>query len=119
MTRADYGVVLLALLLLTVLYSHFWGGSGEGEFAHIVATGQPELVIPLNQEREVTINGPLGATKVVVKEGRVRFTESPCRGKQCVVSGWLSHNGDFAACIPNRISLYVTGQTARFDAINF
>jgi hypothetical protein len=50
---------------------------------------------------------------------RVRFLASPCRGKQCIRSGWLAHEGDFAACLPNGVAVEVLGPERGLDAINY
>jgi hypothetical protein len=54
-----------------------------------------------------------------VHDGRIRFVASPCTGKQCIHSGWLDNDGEFAACLPNLISITITGRNPRFDSINF
>ncbi len=119
MTKADAVVVFLALSLLLLLYSRYWIGTNAGETARILIPGEPEIEIPLEQDREYTIKGTLGESKIAVNAGRIRFVNSPCTTKQCVLSGWLQNSGAFAACLPNRISLLVAGKALRFDTINF
>ena len=38
-----------------------------------------------------------------VSGGRIRFLESTCPDKICIRAGWLSHPGEMAACLPNRV----------------
>jgi hypothetical protein len=61
----------------------------------------------------------MGPSRLLVQDGRVRFTASPCRGKQCIHSGWLAHEGDFAACLPNGVAVEVLGPERGLDAINY
>ncbi len=119
MTYADKAVILLALILLPFLYIHFWGSGKLGESALMTAIDGKEIVVSLFEDKEFQISGPLGITTIEVKNGKIRFIDSPCSGKQCIHSGWLKKSGDFAACIPNRISITIAGRELRFDAINF
>ena len=63
----------------------------------------------LDQPRELAISGPIGNTLIEIDEGRVRVTESPCRDKICIAAGWLETNGQWAACLPNRVFVRVDG----------
>lgn len=119
MTRADWIAVLLAAALLPGLYMRYWGGEGPAEAVRIAASGQQDITVPLSGNRRFTVQGPLGESVIEIRDGRVRFISSPCRGQQCVHSGWLAHAGDLAACLPNGILVTVTGRDRRFDSINF
>jgi hypothetical protein len=70
-------------------------------------------------DRLLEIDGPLGASRIEIRNGRARFISSPCRGKVCIHSGWLEHTGELTACLPNRVSIQLLGQHPRFDAVNF
>lgn len=119
MTRADWLVLIAALALLPLLYGHYWGDGGPASVARIAASGQPTLELPLSRNQQLAVHGPLGDSLIEVKDGRVRFLASPCRGQQCVHSGWLAHAGDLAACLPNGITVSLQGGRSRFDSINF
>jgi len=118
-TRADTLVIAATLLLLPTLFLAYWGNHAVADTAHIMAADGREFTLPLDKDRRLTVNGPLGATTLEIHHGKIRFIDSPCRGKQCIHSGWLSRGGDFAACLPNRISITLSGQENRFDSINF
>lgn len=119
LTRADLVITLLAGLGVGGLFPLNWGNQGPGDTAHLVVPGQPEQVIDLHKEHRYVIAGPLGDNVIEVQNGKIRFAQSPCSGKQCIHSGWLSEAGDFAACLPNRVSLVVAGTETRYDTINF
>lgn len=120
LTRAD-GIVLACLLLMQAwLYMQFWNGhAGSADSALITSLGRAPQELSLRRDQVLRINGPLGDSVVEVQGGRVRFRDSPCRGKQCVHSGWLNRAGDFAACLPNRVSVTLIGTAARYDAVNY
>lgn len=128
MTVADRWVVGAALALVAWLYVWSWGGSlgsdaggsdAAGVVAEVVVAGLPGETIDLGRDGEVEVQGRMGPSRLLVQDGRVRFTASPCRNKQCIRSGWLAHEGDFAACLPNGVAVEVLGPERGLDAINY
>lgn len=119
MTRADWIAVILAVALLPGLYARYWGDGDPATMVRIAASGQQDITAPLSSNHRFTVHGPLGDSVIEIRHGRVRFISSPCRGQQCVHSGWLAHAGDLAACLPNGITVTVTGRDPHFDSINF
>jgi hypothetical protein len=119
MTRADRLVLVASLATLGWLYSTIWGQSTAGDTAKILIPGKPAQVISLKKDKVYKIHGRQGTSTLAVEDGRIRFVDSPCASKQCVLSGWLAENGDFTACLPNRVSVVVAGANPRYDTINF
>ncbi|MEW6353387.1 MAG: NusG domain II-containing protein [Pseudomonadota bacterium] len=119
MTRADLLAIVLAVALLPYLYFTYWGDGARGEQARILVGGKPFAVISLAHDQRLSVPGTLGESTLEIHDGKIRFADSPCRGKQCVHSGWLELSGEFTACLPNRISVQVLGREPRFDSINF
>ena len=87
--------------------------------ADILRVIQPEEIPKRPPDRKLQVQGPLGVSIIEIKELRARFLESPCKGQQCVHSGWLETAGELTACLPNRISIQLLGRHPRFDAVNF
>ncbi len=129
MTAADRWVVGAALAFVASLYVWSWGGffgsdtagrsDAAGVVAEVVVAGHSIEAIDLGRDGEVEVHGRLGPSRLLVQDRRVRFTASPCRGKQCIHSGWLAHEGDFAACLPNGVAVEVLGPERGLDAINY
>lgn len=119
LTNADKLLIGAMALWVITLYPTFWGPRDAGEWAVIKTSSARDQTISLQQPQRVVITGPIGNTVIEVADGKVRFVDSPCDNKQCIHSGWLKQLGDFAACIPNRISIVVSGPGNDFDAINF
>jgi len=119
MTRADWIALILAVALLPGLYARYWGDEGPAASVRISASGQADITLPLTVDRRYTVHGPLGDSIIEIRGGRVRFASSPCRGQQCVHSGWLARAGELAACLPNGIMVSVLGRDRRYDSINF
>lgn len=119
MTAADRVVILAAAVLLGVLFAAFWRAPAAASWAEVRIAGDPVGRYPLDHDRVLEIRGPLGVSRLEIRNGRVRFLESPCRNKVCVHSGWLSHAGEVAACLPNRVSVSLGGSAPAYDAVSF
>ena len=118
-TVADGVVIALALALLPYLYLTYWGAATQGTQARILRGGEQIALVSLHEHKRLSIEGELGTSELEIKNGMIRFINSPCRNKQCVHSSWVSLGGDFIVCLPNRISVQVVGREPRFDSINF
>ena len=119
MTRADFILVTLSFIALPFSYLYLWQPSEKGQVAHIQVHNKTYKTISLKKDQTLTITGILGNSTLKVDSGRIRFLHSPCKGKYCVHSGWLKDGGEFAACLPNQVSVEILGLSQRFDAINF
>ncbi len=119
MTRADRILLLLVVCALPFLYARLWLPGDQARYVQIRAGDTEPVAAQLSPDRKVQIHGPLGDSVIEINAARVRFLESPCRGQQCVHSGWLKAAGEVAACLPNRISIQLLGRHPRFDSINF
>ena len=112
--------LILSLAVITVLwsYQHYWRWNEEAaEYAVIFADQQAPFKVSLREDRLVRVNGRLGESLLQVSEGKIRFIASPCQGKQCIHAGWLHEGGDFAACLPNHVSIELQGEHVHFDSI--
>jgi hypothetical protein len=105
--------------MLPFLYVRYWQAPVQGETAQIQVGTDKKMDVSLDIDRQFDIQGPLGTSIIEIHDGKIRFVNSPCRGKQCIHSGWLQHSGDFAACLPNHISVTIFGSDRVYDAINF
>ena len=119
MTAGDWLVLGIALLLVVTAYSSFWGSSLYGNQAAIFVEGKHKSSIDLYENRLFKIKGKLGESELQVMDGKIRFLSSPCDGKQCVYTGWISQSGEIAACVPNGVSVRILGPDPRFDTMNF
>ena len=119
MTRADRILILLAATVMPFLYMHLWFGDEPATLVQIRNGSHTPVIEILQPDRKLRITGVLGESIIETSNGRIRFVSSPCTTQVCIRSGWLTHAGEFAACLPNRISLTLVGKNPRFDAINF
>ena len=119
MTRADIIALLFAATLLPLLYVTLWQADKPASQAEIVNHTQDKIVARLDKDQIVHVHGKLGNSILQVAQGQVRFIQSPCTGKFCIHSGWLTHSGEVMACLPNGVLVEMTGGERKFDSINF
>ena len=44
---------------------------------------------------------------IEVNDGKIRFLSSTCPDQICVHAGWLEHEDEFAACLPNNVIITI------------
>ncbi len=115
---ADAVIVLLAVLAVGLLARALWQPSEPPQWVEI-RTPTTTTKLDLTMDTEAIFPGTLGPSVILVEEGRARFSSSPCRNRVCIVSGWLRRTGDFAACIPNGVSIRIAARDDGYDSINY
>ena len=107
-------VVLAAALTLFIGAAVYSGGTVS---SRVVVRGPDRTwIFPLNAEEMVTVTGSIGETRVEISRGRAAIVSSPCGGQTCVAAGGLHNNGQWAACLPNRVFLFIEGVEDAVDA---
>ncbi len=111
LSKAD---ILLFILIAVIAVSGMilLSGSGGAQTAVIRQNGQIVKEVQLDADQSFWI----GSVRFEVKSGSIRFAESNCAGQECVHAGWLSSPGSSMACLPNRISVTLSGKS-EVDAI--
>ncbi len=102
-------VILIALSLIAL------SGRGEGTPKAVIKVKDTEYIYPLNQPRELEFEGVIDKAHLVIHNGCIEFVESPCRDKICIHMGQARKDGDFLACLPNRIIVTVEGGKSDTD----
>ena len=108
------GVVLaLAAAIAAVLAL---GTSGDRLYAEVWQDNELVERVELTDSTDRTID--LDGHNVIVLSGRTaRMQSADCRDQVCVRTGTLTHAGQVAVCLPNRVVLRLTGDTGEIDAI--
>ena len=108
------GVVLaLAAAIAAVLAL---GTSGDRLYAEVWQDNELVERVELTDRTDRTID--LDGHNVIVLSGRTaRMQSADCRDQVCVRTGTLTHAGQVAVCLPNRVVLRLTGDTGEIDAI--
>jgi hypothetical protein len=119
-TRADGVVIALAAALVGGLFAKFWQPPVAAAEAEVHNGAQVVGHYPLTETRRIEVAGRQGISVIEIRDGGARFVSSPCRNKVCVHAGWQSHSGDFAACVPNGVSVSLLGGAAgKFDSVSY
>jgi len=112
----DIPVIMLATALTVIIGLKAYGRGTN--FLSVVVKGPDKTwIFPIETEERIYVTGSLGDTVVEIREGRAAIVSSPCNGQTCVAAGELSKNGQWAACLPNRVFILIEG-AADADAID-
>lgn len=99
-------ILFLFLLILSLssyfLLHYFFPG---GDMVYIKHGNKLLYVLPLLEDKTVTITEQEGTNTVEVKQGRVRMANATCLRKLCVHQGWISRGA--IVCLPNKIIITV------------
>lgn len=115
---ADTIILLLAVTAVVVLARALWQPAEASRWVE-VRTPTEMVKLDLRKDAEAAFPGTLGSSVIIVEDGRARFSSSPCRNRVCIVSGWLGRTGDFAACVPNGVSVRIAARDDGYDSINY
>ena len=117
--RAGDWIVLLAGALFTVwLAVSVWQG-GIADKAIIRSGGKIVSEVPLSRNQIISVPGPLGISQIVIHNLQARITADPSPRQYCVRQGWLKQAGEIAVCLPNQVSLELSGGKKRYDSLNY
>jgi hypothetical protein len=109
-TQADrllVGGLALGTLALLLKSGARWS---RGDWV-VIETDRKEVArIPLDADRIVQVRGPIGETRVEIRNGRARIAHSPCKNKICVKSGYIQYAERLVACVPNHVVVRVLGK---------
>lgn len=89
-------------------YSLFTGGNTPVKL--IVKSPHGEWVYPLDKDTEIQIPGSIGITQVQIKNGAAFITASECKNKTCIHCGKIQNAGDWNACLPNQVFIYIENE---------
>ena len=114
----DY-LTLLAGVLFTVWVSlTVWSG-GIANTALIRSGGKVFREVPLSRDQQIEVPGPLGTSIITIEKGRARISSDPSPRQYCVRQGWLQQAGEIAVCLPNQVSVELTGGEKKYDSLNY
>ena len=113
----DIPVITLATALTVIIGLKAYG-RGTNSLSVVVKGPDRTWIFPIEAEERVSVTGSLGETVVEIRKGRAAIVSSPCNGQTCVAAGELNKNGQWAACLPNRVFILIEGATDDSDAID-
>jgi len=77
--------------------------------ADIEVSGRRDVRLAVSEDTVREVPGPLGQTRVEIRDGRIRILSSPCPLKLCVKAGWIDRAGEMIVCLPNEVVVRLPG----------
>lgn len=114
----DWIVLLLGALLTIWLATKVWQG-GVADKAIIRSGGKVFSIVPLSREQTIEVPGPLGISRIAIHNLQARIVADPSPRQYCVRQGWLKQAGEIAVCLPNQVSVELSGGNKRYDSLNY
>ncbi len=102
------GVLLAAALLIFIgMRQHQKEETGTGAQAVVTVDGEEVGRYYLNRSGTYSLNG--GSNILIIENGEAWVSEANCPDKVCMGMGKISRNGEFIACLPNRLIVIIEG----------
>ena len=110
--------MLLGMLATGWLTAMVWQG-GLADKAVIRSGGKIFSEVPLSRDQLIEVPGPLGITRIAIHNLQARIAADPSPRQYCVRQGWLKQAGEIAVCLPNQVSVELSGGRKRYDSLNY
>ena len=116
--HGDWLTLLAGAALVVLLPLNLWSG-GLADKAVIRSGGKVFREVPLSRDQRIEVPGPLGVSVIAIEKRRARIVSDPSPRQYCVRQGWLQQSGEIAICLPNQVSVELTGSTKKYDSLNY
>lgn len=110
--------LLLGCTCVVLLTLRLWNGE-LADRAIIRSGGKIFKEVPLSRDLQIEVPGPLGISIITIEKRKARITSDPSPRQYCVRQGWLQQAGEIAICLPNEVSVELTGSAKRYDSLNY
>ena len=114
----DWLTLLLGSIFVVLLAFKLWSGD-LADKAIIRGGGKIFREVPLSRDQKIEVPGPLGISLIDIQNRKVRIASDPSPRQYCVRQGWLQQAGEIALCLPNQVSVELTGSKKRYDSLNY
>jgi len=114
----DWLTLLLGGVCVALLALELWSGD-LADKAVIRSGGKVFREVPLSRDQQIEVPGPLGTSVITIEKRRARISSDPSPRQYCVRQGWLQRSGEVALCLPNEVSVELTGSTKKYDSLNY
>jgi hypothetical protein len=114
----DWLIILAGAIFTIWLASMVWF-NGAADKAVIRSSGKIFRELSLSHDLDIEVPGPLGFSKISIHNHQARITSDPSPRQYCVRQGWLTKSGEAAICLPNQVSLELTGGNKRYDSLSY
>jgi hypothetical protein len=114
----DWLTILLGSIFVVLLTLRLWNAD-LADKAIIRGGGKILNVVPLSLDQQIEVPGPLGISIIAIHDRKARIASDPSPRQYCVRQGWLQQAGEIALCLPNQVSVELTGSRKKYDSLNY
>ena len=114
----DWLIMLAAAAIVAWLFGTLWQ-SRAGDLVIIRSGGKIIEQVSLFSDRIIPVKGPLGTSIITIHNRKARVTSDPSPRQYCVKQGWLAKSGEAAICLPNQVSVEISGAQKLYDSLNY
>lgn len=114
----DALIFLVGTLSTVWLALSLWQG-GLADKAVIRSGGKIFREVPLTRNQIIEVPGPLGISRIAIRNRQARIDSDPSPRQYCVRQGWLKQAGEAAICLPNQVSIELAGRNKPYDSLNY
>ena len=111
----DTLLILTLLLIGIILLFVLRGQSNEGSYVIIMYQNEETARFSLASDGIYNINN--GKNKIEILGGKVRMTYADCPDELCIRQGWIEYDGQSIICLPNKITVMVSGGDSLVDFV--
>ena len=109
-------LLIVALLLIgIVLLFVLRGRSSEGSYVVIMYQNDEKARFSLASNGVYDIND--GKNRIEILDGKVRMIDADCPDELCIRQGWIEYDGQSIICLPNKITVMVSGGDSSVDFV--
>jgi hypothetical protein len=113
----DKILIVLCILFNAGLFYYFGSGMRQGSWV-VIEVGQKRVArYTLLKERIVDFEGPLGITRIEIRDGKARILRSPYKLKVCIKSGYIQYADQISVCLPKRVVIVEGNAERGLDAV--
>jgi hypothetical protein len=106
-----FDILIILFVMGVTFFAAYLAYMKPQERVQILVRGQGnDWIFPIEAEETVIVSGLLGETIVRISGQRVWVEASPCENQNCVASGFITRQGQWAACLPNNVLVLVQGE---------
>ena len=113
--RLDIIVIAAVLLLSILLFLILFFNKEPGNMVKVEVDGTVVGTYSLSEDGSYPLNG--GTNVLVIEKGTARLVESQCPDHTCEQMGKVRYVGQTIVCLPNRVTVTVTGESN--DSVDF
>ena len=97
----------MLILISLAVYFIIEASREEGAFIKISVSGELIKEVPLDTDREISINS--GTNILVIKDGEAYMKHASCPDGLCINQGKIHLSGERIVCLPNKVLVEVFG----------